>query len=115
MKVVLDSCVSFALRVPLEAAGHDVVWIGDWAKDPGDKAILAFAAQNERVVITLDKDFGTLAIRDKQPHTGIIRLVNLSLRHQADVCLEVLRKYENSLVAGAIVTVDQNRLRIRQA
>lgn len=113
MNILLDSCISAILRPPLQTAGHDVVWAGDWPQDPGDAQILAFAQSEQRVVITLDKDFGALAIRDELPHAGIIRLVNLSLRDQAAVCEQILSKHGESLQAGAIITADQNRLRIR--
>lgn len=113
MKVLLDSCVSSSLRPPLQVAGHDVVWTGDWLKDPGDKQILDFAYREQRIVITLDKDFGTLAIRDGQPHAGIIRLVNLSLRDQPTACEQILNTHGETLLAGAIITADQRRLRIR--
>ena len=86
MRVLLDSCVSAALRSPLAAAGHDVVWTGDWPQDPGDREILELAHREQRILITLDKDFSMLAIRDGQPHFGIIRLVNLSLHDQPAVC-----------------------------
>lgn len=113
MRVLLDSCVSSILRPPLQAAGHDVVWTGDWSQDPGDKEILAFAYQAQRIIITLDKDFGALAIRDKQPHAGIIRLVNFSLRDQSTICEQILHHHGEILLTGAIVTADQKRLRIR--
>jgi predicted nuclease of predicted toxin-antitoxin system len=113
MKILLDSCVSAILRPPFQAAGHDVVWVGDWSRDPGDVEILAFAHREQRIVITLDKDFGALAIRDKQPHSGIIRLVNLSLRNQPSVCEQILSKHGETLLTGAIITADQRRLRIR--
>ncbi|MCZ7667423.1 MAG: DUF5615 family PIN-like protein [Chloroflexi bacterium] len=74
---------------------------------------MAFAHQTQRIIVTLDKDFGALAIRDKQPHTGIIRLVNLSLRHQPAVCEQILDKHGDTLLNGAIITADQRRLRIR--
>lgn len=113
MKVLLDSCVSSILRSPLQAAGHDVVWVGDWSQDPGDREILNFARREQRIVITLDKDFGALAIRDKQAHTGIIRLVNLSLRNQPVACEQILSNHGETLLTGAIITADQRRLRIR--
>ena len=113
MKVLLDSCISAILRPTLQAANHNVLWVGDWPQDPGDAEILAFAYRERRTVITLDKDFGALAVRDKQPHAGIIRLVNLSLRDQPAVCAQVLEKHGETLLSGAIITVDQRRLRIR--
>lgn len=113
MKILLDSCVSSILRPPLQAAGHDVVWMGDWPQDPGDTEILTIAYREQRIVITLDKDFGTLAIRDRMPHAGIIRLVNFSLRDQPVACEQILRHHGEILLTGAIITADQKRLRIR--
>jgi len=39
-----------------------VVWAGDGNGDAGDDEILAQARHEERVLVTLDKDFGELAI-----------------------------------------------------
>ena len=113
MKVLLDTCVSGTLRAPLEAAGHDVIWTGEWEADPGDDEILAFAHREERVLITLDKDFGALAVLHGRSHAGIVRLVNLSLRNQTAVCQHILQEYAHDLAAGALITAELNRLRIR--
>ena len=113
MKVLLDSCVSGSLRDLLQTNGHDVVWTGEWESDPGDEEILSHAHREGRVLITLDKDFGALAVLHNHPHTGIVRLANLSLRDQAPVCLHILQKYAGELENGAIITADKNRLRIR--
>jgi predicted nuclease of predicted toxin-antitoxin system len=113
MKVLLDSCVSENIRPSLTAAGHDVAWTGDWESDTGDEEILAFANREGCVLVTLDKDFGTLAILYGRPHAGIVRLVNLSLREQTAVCLHILQTYATDLTAGAIITAELNRVRIR--
>jgi predicted nuclease of predicted toxin-antitoxin system len=113
MKLLLDTCVWGGARKELEAAGHDVLWSGDWPEDPGDEEILTYAHSEERVLVTLDKDFGELAIVHDKPHSGIIRLVNFSARQQASVCLRVLALYEKDLQSGAIVTAEPNRIRVR--
>jgi predicted nuclease of predicted toxin-antitoxin system len=113
MKVLLDSCVWGKARDDIEAAGHDVIWAGDWPQDPGDEQILAFAYSTQRVLVTLDKDFGELAILRGTPHCGILRLVNVAARQQAAVCLHVLTQHGQELQAGAIVTAERGRLRIR--
>jgi transposase InsO family protein len=51
-----------------------VVWSGDWPTDPGDEEILARALAEARVLVTLDKDFGEMAIVREIPHAGILRL-----------------------------------------
>lgn len=75
MRLLLDTCVARAAVEALEAAGHDVEWTGAWPSDPGDDEILTHAAAENRVFITLDKDFGELAVVHRRPHCGILRLV----------------------------------------
>lgn len=113
MKLLLDTCVSPRTRDALTAAGHDAVWTGDWTADPGDEAILEFARRESRILITLDKDFGELAVVFGMPHSGIVRLVDLHPLRQAPVCEEVLVRYGSELVGGAIVTVTADRTRLR--
>ena len=114
MKVLLDTCVWGGVKSLLAHVGHDVVWTGDWEKDPGDDEILAIAHREGRVLITLDKDFGELAIVFGQPHSGIVRLVNMSTKQQGEVCVEVLSRYESSLLQGALITAERDRVRVRE-
>lgn len=113
MKLLLDSCVPGGLKTQLLNAGYDVVWTGDWTEDPGDEEILATAFREGRILITLDKDFGELAIVRGSPHCGILRLVNLSTKQQSAVCLQVLERYGDELSSGAIATAELGRIRIR--
>jgi predicted nuclease of predicted toxin-antitoxin system len=113
VKLLLDTCVWGKAKAELTAAGFDVVWVGDRSPDPGDEAILAEALRDQRILVTLDKDFGELAIVKGWPHSGIIRLVGISAKQQAALCLHVLNKHTAELLAGAIVTAEPGRLRIR--
>ena len=115
MKLLLDTCVWGGACAALEAAGHDVVWAGSWDADPGDEEILVRAHQEGRVLVTLDKDFGELAIVRGQPHSGIVRLVMWSALQQATICLTVLMRYGAELQVGAIVTAELGRIRVRPA
>ncbi|MHC5612436.1 MAG: DUF5615 family PIN-like protein [Nostoc sp.] len=113
MKILLDTCINAKVRTDFQTAGYDVVWSGDWPKDPGDEKILATAYREGRILVTLDKDFGELAILRGNPHCGILRLVNLSTKERSIVCLRVLQLYGNELFSGAIVTAELDRVRIR--
>jgi len=55
-----------------------------------------------------------LAIVYRYPHSGVIRLVGIPSRQQADYIHYVLRHHGDALALGAIVTLDQERLRIRK-
>jgi predicted nuclease of predicted toxin-antitoxin system len=113
MKVLLDTCVWGGTKASLLDAGYDTMWAGDWAEDPGDEEILAIAAREKRVLVTLDKDFGELVVVHEQPHCGVLRLVNVAARGQAPACLRVFAAHGGELEAGAIITVEPDRLRIR--
>jgi predicted nuclease of predicted toxin-antitoxin system len=113
VKVLLDTCVWGKAAEALSAAGHDVVWAGAWPRDPGDDEILAVVSAEGRVLVTLDKDFGELAIVEQRKHSGIIRLTGFSARAQAGACLLVLEMHGDELRAGGIVTAEPGRLRVR--
>lgn len=72
------------MRAALAAAGHDVIWAGDWPSDPGDEEILDQAAAQGRVLVTLDKDFGELAVPS---------------REQSGVCAQILKAHRDSPIA----------------
>jgi predicted nuclease of predicted toxin-antitoxin system len=113
MKLLLDTCVWGKAKAELEASGHDVVWGGDWERDPGDERILSLAREEGRILITLDKDFGELAILRKIPHHGILRLVSIPARQQATISLVILNQHGAELENGAIITADLKQVRIR--
>lgn len=82
MKLLLDACVWGGAKKFLENLGHDVVWAGEWLEDPGDREILNQAHAECRVLVTLGKDFGQIAILEGVYHSGILRLVDISAKKQ---------------------------------
>lgn len=113
MKVLLDTCVWGGAVATLAAAGHDVCWIGDLDTDPGDETVMRIAYEERRVLVTLDKDFGELAIVYGKPHCGIVRLVGIPGRQQGEYCQTILQRFEADLLGGAILSVTTDRVRIR--
>lgn len=112
MKALLDGCVWGGARDVLVAAGHEVECVADWPRDPGDPEMLSQARRNQQVVITLDKDFGEIAIVRRQLHSGIVRLVTLRAEQQGAAAVAALARYEEELRKGAIVTVEPGRVRV---
>ena len=115
MKVLLDSCIWPGARDRVAAAGHEVEWVGAWDADPGDEEILARAFANRQVIVTLDKDFGELAVAFGRAQAGIVRLVDIRHMDQAALCVELLEMHGAELARGAIVTAEPGRVRIRSA
>jgi predicted nuclease of predicted toxin-antitoxin system len=115
VKVLLDGCVWGGAASVLTDAGHEVEAVDDWPRDPGDKEILGHAFDASQVVVTIDKDFGELAVVHRLPHRGIVRLVGFSASQQGTAASEALAKYAAELSGGAIVTVERHRVRVRPA
>jgi predicted nuclease of predicted toxin-antitoxin system len=113
MKLLLDACVWGGSCREIRDAGHDVVWAGDWQEDPGDEEILSLAHRERRILVTLDKDFGELAVLRGIRHSGILRLVGFGARQQAAVCLRVVESHGRELESGAIIVAEPGRLRVR--
>lgn len=113
MKVLVDGCVWGGAREALRASGHDVESTADWPRDPGDDQVLEHAFRNFQVLITLDKDFGEIAIVLQRPHVGIVRLVDCRAEDQGRVAAATLARYGQDLSQGAIVTVEPGRVRVR--
>ncbi len=72
----------------------------------------ARALAEGRVLITLDKDFGEIAVVRELPHASILRLVGLSALQRAEVTLRVIKAHGADLAAGAIITAEAGRLRL---
>lgn len=115
MRLLIDACLARRTVDELAAAGHDVEWVRTWPGNPADEEVLAAAAAGERVLITLDKDFGELAVGLGHSHAGIVRLVNLAVHSHAAAVQVVLDHYEKDLANRAIVTAAPGRIRIRSA
>ena len=113
MKVLIDTCMAGSVAPALAEAGHEVECVVDWPSDPGDAAILEHAHNAGQVVLTLDKDFGELAVVRAQPHSGVVRLVGFTAAQQATTCLAVLSRYANELTEGALITAEPGRTRVR--
>ena len=67
--------------------------MGNAEPDPGDEAVMRIAHEEGRVLVTLDKDFGELAIVYGKPHCGIVRLVGFPGRQQGAYCKTVLQRF----------------------
>ncbi len=74
---------------------------------------MALAHGEGRILVTLDKDFGELAIVRRLPHSGILRLVGVAARQQGPATARLLERFGTELAKGAIVTAEPGRVRIR--
>jgi predicted nuclease of predicted toxin-antitoxin system len=61
MRFLADENVPIGVVEELNAAGHDVEWVGKLAPSALDDEVLRQAAMDNRILLTFDKDYGDLA------------------------------------------------------
>ena len=116
MKFLLDESVELRLYPFLQELGHDVTSVAkDYSYGLLDEDVLLLAAQENRTLITNDKDFGELIFHHHRPHTGVIllRMKGANIEAKQTRLKEVMSEYSDQLHHFLVVT--QKSVRIRKA
>lgn len=112
MRFLVDRCAGSRLARWLREAGHDVTDASEMMKDPGDAQLLAVAARERRILITVDQDFGGLIFQERQAHAGLIRLPDCRAEQRITILAQLLVEQREHIEAGAVITVRDGRVRI---
>lgn len=117
MRFLVDNGLSPVVAMLLNTAGHDAVHVRDYglAAAP-DATIFDRAADEDRIIISADSDFGTLLAQRSSAKPSVILLRLASPRRpeaQAALVLANLPAIERSLEQGSIVTFKGEHMRIR--
>lgn len=112
MKFLVDECTGPAVAAWLREHNHDVYSVYDDARGADDNEVIQIAFDQERILITNDKDFGEKVFRDKRPHVGIIlmRLEDETAVSKTEVLSHLLTKYSEKL-QGAFTVVSERRVK----
>ncbi len=116
MRFIVDESTGVAVVEYLRSSGHDVVAVAEIMRQADDPDILSLALNEDRMLITNDKDFGELVYRTGRTHHGVLllRLRNESSANRVRVVTSVLGKYADRL-AGQFVVATESNVRIRSA
>lgn len=112
MRFLVDRCAGHRLAEWLDNAGHDVLEALALGQDPGDKTLLEPAEAENRVLITIDKDFGELIFLHRVSHAGLIRLPDVRMSQRIEMVEEIVEAYGPELEERAVITVQGRRIRI---
>lgn len=116
VQLVVDMNLSAEWIAELAQHGWSAVhWstIGDPRAE--DTEIMGWALANGYVVFTHDLDFGTMLAltRATGPSVLQVRGQNVLPEHMGPVVIAALQKHDADLAAGAIVVVEERKLRVR--
>lgn len=117
MKLKLDENLSRHLKQRVSAFGHDVTSSADEGLLSKPDVTVAAAANNEqRMLLTLDLEFGDLRKYPPGTHPGIVLFRPRSFGPLAvNQFIEgFVRDAELELLAGCVVVVEPSRVRVRR-
>jgi predicted nuclease of predicted toxin-antitoxin system len=117
MKFLVDNALSPVLAEGLRKAGHDAVHVGQYSlQAASDEVIFEQAAQEDRILISADTDFGAILAlrRERKPSVVLLRRVTHRPASQVVLLLANLPQLEAPLRTGSIVVFDRGRVRIRR-
>ncbi len=98
----------------LRAAGHDVLAISECASQASDQEVLAIAVEQNRWILTFDRDYGELVFTRGLAHPPSIILLRLESYRPEQPGELLLRLFNEELsFAGSFVVVETGRLRKR--
>ena len=117
MRFLLDMGLGRSTAIFLRTQGHDAVHLRDQGlQRMEDEEIVDKASNENRVIITHDLDFGRLIAlsQNRMPSVITLRLANMQADNVNLYLTQVLAKFSNELETGALVSVHEQAIRVRQ-
>ena len=112
MRFLVDRCAGRRLAEWLRNDGHDVTEARTLGSDPGDWALLELANSEERILVTIDTDFGELVFVHDVPHAGLLRLPDVPPEQRITLVTEVINRHRQAMEERAVITIRGGRVRI---
>jgi predicted nuclease of predicted toxin-antitoxin system len=117
VRFLIDQALSPAVAIELNRVGHDAIHVRELGMQAAsDQQIFDHAAQDDRVVVSADTDFGTLLALRKETSPSVILFRHGSQRRPADQATLLkanLPQLAGALETGSIVVIQPDRIRIR--
>jgi len=112
MRFLVDECTGPAVARWLRDRQHEVFSVYEEARGMDDDDIIQKAFEENRILITNDKDFGEKIYRERYPHRGVVflRLDDERANSKIETIQKLLQGYANEL-ADCYVVVTETRVR----
>ena len=116
MRFLVDNSLSPRVAEQLCADGHDAIHVRVIGlRDSPDELIFGAAAGADRIVVSMDTDFGTLLAnrRSTRPSVILSRRQHRSTESVMRLLRRTLENIATELESGAVAVFEDGRIRIR--
>jgi predicted nuclease of predicted toxin-antitoxin system len=117
VRILLDANLSPEVARLLKEAGHDAIHVSEVGLlSAPDPEIMEAAAQEGRILLTADADFGALLALGSRATPSVVLLRSadqLRSAEQAELLIANLPSISADLETGAIASLTRDRLRVR--
>jgi predicted nuclease of predicted toxin-antitoxin system len=109
MRFMVDECVGPGIAAWLRTNSHDAISVFDLFTGMDDSDVLEKAVSGNRILITDDKDFGDMVVRQGMKHKGIVllRLNDDHFPNRVRVLSRLLTQYSDQLKNNFVVVTEK--------
>jgi len=113
LRFLVDVSAGARFQRWLQARGFEAVLSLQLGTDPGDDELLAFAASEKMIVLTLDRGFAKGVFTRGLASAAIVVLPDLREKVQFELLEEVLDKHFEDLAKGKWMIAAPGKIRVR--
>lgn len=114
VRFLLDENVPIEVVAALAASGHDAERLPVSMRASDDIAVLAYAATERRVLVTLDTDFGALVfLHGRPPPPGIVLIRMSAVELTQRLAVVAAAMTDAAATAGRFIVIGPDGVRVR--
>jgi len=111
LKLLLDENIGLKVYEELKRREYDVQTVIGELRGASDEEVLRMAVNHDKIIVTMDKDFGYLAQAYNPPGILLLRLKAPTIPHRLEAILRALQL--NEKLYGYITVLTETSIRRR--